>query len=56
MFVRIVYNSLYVCECVCVDYICILLYVVIYAIVSIWVCIMIHEPHNRFKVVSWIYV
>ena len=40
--------------CVCVDYICVLLCVVIYVIVC--VCMMIHAPGGRFEVVSGIYV
>ena len=48
VYVRIMCNFL----CVCVDYICILLGVVVYVIVSMCLCMMIHAPHGRFEVVS----
>ena len=52
-YVRTAYNP--VCVCVCVDYIWVLLYVVVYLIVSLYVC-MIYTQRGKFEVVSWIYV
>ena len=52
VYVRIAYKSLRVCAYV--DYICVLLYVVVYVIVNM--CMTIYAPRGSFEIDSWTYV